>query len=159
MNVFSLLKESLHYLVPLAAIALTFCLGRYESRITSRKAMYMKRYETFYAPYLSLLCAGMMWERNYSELSVEARSRFFDLVFQNIACLGDASCACLPGFYKSFLDMFEYSDGNPECQNAPRELDAAFNELTARVLSETTELCKALSLPKLSKSISEFRRE
>lgn len=85
----------------------------------------------------------MMWKIDYSTLSIEAKCVFFDMIMKNIHYLDEETVKMVPSFYLCFLDALEYKNDIKIQKN----LDKSFNDITMKILSQTSKLSKELSLP------------
>lgn len=143
----------LEYIVPLAAVGLSYLGGRFQSQNAMKSDALRLRYNNFYVPFISKLYAGMLWEVEYSSVSGAGEDPFFDLIFQNISYIDEKTQALLPDYYCCFLEHLEWTaDGNLEYENAPEKLNRIFYKITESVLAESKAISKALFLPDISKA-------
>lgn len=137
----------LSYVIPLVSVALSYVLGRYESRKSYLSAVQRERYDAFYVPFINKLYAGMMWDVNFSSLSVSARGMFFDLIMHNLQFIDEETVKLIPGFYHAMLDNLEQEDGKIYQTDNDTALDETFRQIALSILSQAKILSKELHLP------------
>ena len=152
------MKELLTYLVPLISVFLSYFCGRLQSSKSQKLSAQKERYEKFYVPFITLLIAGRMDLLQYSQLPLDSRGKFFDLIFNNIQSIDEKTQSLLLDFYTSFMDMLEYESGSPGYDDAPAILDAAFTKIVDSVLLESSKLSKSLRLPQIGKAFCSANR-
>lgn len=89
----------------------------------------------------------------YYKRNLETRSFMLDLLSNNMELLGSGTLENYPVFYKTFLDMLEYEEGNGKYQHAPEEFSAAFKSITFAILTEAKELALELKMPLLTEPL------
>ncbi len=142
--------EILNYLIPFATIVLSYVLGRVQEHHSYKKTVLKERYEKFYVPFLSLIYRGMLWNiSDYSAESLESKSIWLDLIFNNIQYIDRHTQELLPEYYETFLNLLEFEDGNQQFVTAPNDYNRAFTNVVNSVLSESIKLSRKLRLPPL----------
>lgn len=142
------------YIIPLMSVALSYILGRLESRMSLKRTSMMEQYTNLYLPYIQKLYAGFMWENTISDAPLETRSVFFDLLTQNIQYLDESSQGMIPEFYSAFLDLLEYDSGNEQYSYAPEQFEQCFWRITKSIIVEASQLSKKLRLPDITITVS-----
>lgn len=140
------------YIIPLISVFLSYLFGHMQATKSNKSSVKRERYNDFYSPYSSKIYAGMMWNVDYSSLSIESKSVFFDLIMKNVHYLDEETVKLVPNFYTCFLDALEYDDDI----NIQKALDKSFNEITMKILLQASKLSKELSLPDFAKFASEM---
>ena len=130
------------YIIPLISIFLSYLLGHIQAIKNNKISVKREKYDNFYSPYASKIYAGMMWEINYSNLSTESKSIFFDMIMKNIHYLDEETVKLVPNFYLCFINALEYTNDI----KVQKELDKNFNNITMKILSQTSKLSKELNL-------------
>lgn len=145
--------------VQVISVGLTYYFGR-RSAISDLKTTALKtRYETAYVPYVKVLYHGLMIDDVNQDASFETRGKFFDILSQNLESWDPETLRLYPAFYKAFLDMLEYEDGNADFTNAPKEFRQAFRDITLSILESTQSIARELSMPPLGAALYEnYRR-
>jgi hypothetical protein len=149
--------NNLEYIIPVASIFISYILGRLESTMKRTNDIEKERYVNFYAPYISKLCAGLIWSNKYSSLDLGARSVFFDLIMNNVQHLDSNTLKLLPDFYLNFLDMLELEE-NQLLDDDTSELlvaavDDTFDKINLSILSQAQILGAKLKMPPLGETI------
>lgn len=137
----------LSYFVPLISVGLSYVLGRREARKSYISSVQKERYNTFYAPFIQKLYAGMMWDIGFSSLSTAAKGVYFDLIMHNIQFIDEKTVMLIPDFYHAMLDNFEQENGAMHQVNESVELDEIFRQIAISILSQAKILSKKLHLP------------
>ena len=145
-------------IVQVISVGLTYYFGRRSATSDFKVKTLKKRYEKAYVPYVKALYAGFMTE-DVRELSVDARCKFFDMISHNLEYLDDETLRLYPYFYKAFLDMLEYGDGNKDYAHAPDMFYQAFHAISLSILKHTQSIAKELYMPPLGEALYEnYRR-
>lgn len=138
------LDKILSYAIPLAAVILSYILGRLQTRRSEKRQAQKERYEQFYVPFITLLYgAGSL---RYSELDFKAQCQYHDLLFLKVQYIDEQTQSLLPTYNDAFYEALE--DPSGACQ-----LDDSFTAIRNSVLSEAQTLSKSLHLPPLGQSL------
>lgn len=132
----------LTYIVPVASIFLSYMLGSLQASVSSKKETCKTRYEEFYAPFISKLYAGALWERNFDDLAMEAKMNFIDTIFQNLKHLDKDTLNLIPQLY---INTVKYINNDYD-QALSNQLSASFLAVTQSILKQTSKLCKKLKI-------------
>lgn len=146
-------KSALSYIVPLAAVALSYVFGRIQSENKYKREQLQKRYDGLYVPIIQKLYGSFIWENKYSQMKLEGRGIFFDLIMNNLEYADISAHKQIPAFYKAFLDMLEFEDGNEQYKFAPKEIDIAFYGVISSLLVQSIKLSRSLRLPPIGETI------
>ena len=117
-----------------------------------------KRYETAYVPFMDMLYRGFMFNGISQDIPPSLRAKFLDIFSKNLSLWGEDTLKAYPAFYKSFLDMLEYDDGNPEYQSAPDTFRKNLSFMALTILEDAEALSKGLGLPSIAKPLLENYR-
>lgn len=103
----------------------------------------------FYMPFYQKYRTGLFDQNSLSDMPLEARSSFLDLMTQNIYFMEPCSQAMYSDFYQAFLDLLEAEDNNPEypLNECSQNLDNIFDALTKQILTEYKGILKKCHLP------------
>ena len=105
--------------------------------------------DNFYVPFYRRYCAGFLFRNRLSQMSLEARNAFLDLLTRNIYLMEPTSQAKYSDFYAAYLDLLEAENGNEdyslvECSD---RFDQVFNDMTTSILLEYKCILKKCHLP------------
>ncbi|MDT2830882.1 hypothetical protein P7H62_06250 [Vagococcus carniphilus] len=143
----------LNYVIPVLSIFITYFLGTLNSKNNLKKDVNLQRYETFYVPYMSKLLAAYNFTDDPHKSPFEVRGVYFDMIMNNMHLLDSSSSKLIPSYYKRFLDLLEFENGNDDFQFAQKRYDEIFIEISTAILKEAEELSKSLNYPNLAKTI------
>lgn len=124
--------------------------------INSIKDLLNRKYEIrreqlskFYMPFYQKYRIGLFDQNSLSNMSLETRSSFLDLMTQNIYFMEPCSQAMYSDFYQAFLDLLEAEDNNPEypLKECSQNLDNIFDALAKQILTEYKGILKKCHLP------------
>lgn len=119
-----------------------------------------KRYEEAYIPYIKYIYSGYNFN-GFSEnyMDFETRTAFFDLITKNLHLWGESTIVLYQYFYKAYLDMLEYDQGDIiNYPDAPRSFKYALTNITFSILLEAQTISNNLLLPSLVKPLIENYR-
>lgn len=124
-------------------------LNSVKDRLNQKTLVRKEQLENFYVPFYQLYCRGFLSELNLSELDLEVRGKFLDLMSENIHLMQPKSQAMYTDFYHAFLNLLEAEDENPDypLTETRQAFDSVFNKLSDTVLSEYKDILKKLYLP------------
>ena len=124
--------------------------------INSIKDLLNRKYEIrreqlskFYMPFYQKYCIGLFDQNNLSNMSLETRSSFLDLMTHNIYFMEPHSQAMYSDFYQAFLDLLEAENNNPEYpfKECAQNFDNIFDTLAKQILTEYKGILKKCHLP------------
>lgn len=137
-----LVQTILTYLVPLISVALSYLFGHMQATKTNKTSAKREQHDNFYLQYTSKIYAGMMWKMKYSDMPLESKSVYFDLIMENIHYLDKNIVELVPDFYEAFVFALDNDDIDTK-----KSLDNDFNYITMKILFRTSKLSKELKLP------------
>ena len=153
----TILISAMPYIIPCVTVVLTFLFGQRQAYGNRKYQAQKQRYESFYVPYIQKLYAGHLFsDMKYTDLDLEQRSIFMDLLFQNLQYLDIHTQKLLPEFYDSTLHFFESESSDEPDSEAAAQLDRIFYEITSCILRESEALSKALNLPPIGAAFSQI---
>ena len=142
----------LNYVIPFLTILLTYSLG-YFSNITKKKDdIDIKRYETFYIPFMRKIMRLSYSNTNHGDLPQHIRKEFTFLIMDNIQYLGKESSKCVAEYYSVSVDILT-KEHTADYTNAKRYLDISYSRLEKAILKEAEALSKSLKYPNLAKVV------
>ena len=98
----------------------------------------------------------MMWQKNFTNLSLEEKTAYMNLMMKNIQYLDNHMVFLILDFYRTFtLAVIERNSRNKDVRVAIKCLDERFNRVTIKILSKTSKLSKELHLPDFAKFATE----
>lgn len=148
-----ILELGADYIVPTAAIAVTYVFGRLESRASFKHQQLQDRYEKFYVPYISKIYQNHLWDFSFQDTPIEEIEDYFVLVFENVQYLGPKTRSLLPEFYELFW-RYHDRDGTMKGFAIDKKVaDRIFRKFSLDTISEALELSTALRLPPLGQEL------
>ena len=148
--------EIISYVVPVLSIFLSYFLGSLTSRHSIKREVFLKRYESFYVPFMNTLLADYDFTDCPSESPIETRSIYLDLAMKNTQYLGKKSALLIPTYYKAFIDLLECENGNADYLDADKDYDEIYLKFCKTILLEAKGLAKYLKYPELASTILEI---
>lgn len=150
------------WIVPPVSIWFTHYLATRQDKKKTVLATKEERYTRAYLPYISDLYKLYAFKSlgDFCVKNFESRSMFLDLLTNNLRYWDNKTLSLYPAFYKAYLDMLEYEDGNPLYSSAPVAMYNAANEITLAILEEASQLEDSLERSNLSALLlSDYRDE
>lgn len=148
------------YLIPVISVAISFFIGRYESRSARRVEIAKERYEKFYVPFIRMIFEqGLMYE-SFSDLSFQEQMKIYRLLLDNLQYMDCETLDVVEPIFAEFSLYLMSNSKDDASQQALRQknLDSLFNEMIASMLSQARELSKELSLPQIAETtLSDYR--
>lgn len=152
----SILELGADYLVPVAAIAVTYIFGRLESRVSYKRQQLQDRYEKFYVPFVSKIYQTHLWNFSFQDTSTKEIENYFCLVFDNVQYLGDKTRSLLPEFYELFWRYIDENGNTKGFLIDKEKADRIFKQFSRDTISEALELSALLRLPPLGRELLEL---
>ncbi|MBE6074226.1 MAG: hypothetical protein E7202_06815 [Selenomonas ruminantium] len=150
---FQLIPTAITCSVQIVTCGLTYLFGRRSAKIDSKKAILRERYDKFYIPFVRLLYKGFYTEGFRPDIPFKTRAMMHELLSNNLEYLDVYTLRLYPSFYKAFLDMLEYEDGNHDFDTAPEDFLLISTKIALTVLQETQRIAKELTLPPLGQPL------
>lgn len=150
---FQLIPTAITCSVQIVTCGLTYLFGRRSAKIDHKRTILRERYDKFYIPFIRLLYKGFYTDGFRPDIPIEIRAMMHDLLSNNLEYLDVSTLRLYPSFYKAFLDMMEFEDGNHDFDTAPEEFLLISNKIALTVLQETQRIAKELSLPPLGQPL------
>ena len=149
-------NDTLQYLtqwgVPVVSVGITYCFSIFKESRDRKREVLKERYSNAYLPYMSNLFRLYAFSSvgHYLVDDHETRCAFLDLLTDNLQYWDKSTIALYPKFYKSFLDMLEHENGNPNYQDAPNKMKAVSDEITFAILKAAKDIEADLGCTSLS---------
>lgn len=154
--------------IQVLAIFASYYFGRLSNKKDNEFKIMKNRYEIGYVPYIKSLYRGFLFDGfrviNYApdidinEMFVGPEGVFLDHLSENIHLLGPETTKHYSAFYKSFLDMLEYLNGNKDYSSAPKAFIKTANLITLSLLEDAKKISEELGLPDITEPFLENYR-
>lgn len=144
------------YLIPVAAIAVTYVFGRLQSKSSFKHDQMQNRYEKFYVPYIAKIYQNHLWDFSFQDTPKDAVEDYFALVFENVQYLGDKTRSLLPEFYELFWRYVDKDNCVKGYVIDKEQADRIFRQFSRDTISEALRLSKSLRLPPLGRELLEL---
>lgn len=112
----------------------------------------LKRYETFYVPFMSKTMHLSYSKQKHSKLPLHIRREFTNLIMENIQYLGKDSSKIIPEYYYLSAEIItlELDKRLPDIES---DLERVYQNLEIAILQEAESLSKSLKYPNLARVI------
>lgn len=140
------------YIIPFLTILFSYLLGLFSNKATKKDGVDLKRYETFYVPFMSKTMNLSYSNQKHSKLPLHIRRDFTILIMENIQYLGKDSSKLIPEYYYMSTEIvtLEFDKRLPDIEF---KLERVYQELEKAILQEAEALSKTLKYPNLARVI------
>lgn len=140
--------------VPVVSVGITYCFSIFKESRDRKREILKERYSNAYLPCISNLFRLYAFNSvgHYMVESRDTRCAFLDLLTDNLHYWDKSTIALYPKFYKAFLDMLEFENGNEDYQNAPVVMESISNEITLAILKAAKDIEADLGCTSLSEA-------
>ncbi|MGX6969461.1 hypothetical protein [Vagococcus bubulae] len=140
------------YIIPFLTILFSYFLGLFSNKATKKDVVDLKRYETFYVPFMSKTMHLSYSKQKHSKLPLHIRREFTNLIMENIQYLGKDSSKIIPEYYYLSAEIItlELDKRLPDIES---DLERVYQNLEIAILQEAESLSKSLKYPNLARVI------
>lgn len=140
------------YIIPFLTILFSYFLGLFSNKATKKDEVDLKRYETFYVPFMSKTMHLSYSKQKHSKLPLHIRQEFTKLIMENIQYLGKDSSEIIPEYYYLSAEIITL-EFDKSLHDIEYDFERVYQNLEVAILQEAESLSKSLKYPNLARVI------